>query len=117
MTYKCESCNGERPAARVYLSLTDGSTDSSCVEDEPILLIGHLAIALDLDPQKLYDVIQRFSEREVKREQAEQKAAAAAADGQGDAAEPGGSVFDDPEHPFHDAKDLVGDALTAGDEK
>lgn len=99
MTYKCDSCNGERPAARVYLSLTDGSTDSSCVEDEPILLIGHLALALDLDPQRLYDSIQRFSEREVKREQQLLAAAQATTvvEGQQPAADGADPGHEDPE--------------------
>lgn len=79
MTYKCDPCQGKRPVARIYTSLTDGSTDAACIEDEPIMLIGHLAIALDLDPQRLYDVVQRFSEREVKREQKLLEAAQATA--------------------------------------
>lgn len=117
MTYRCDPCEGARPVARIYTSLTDGSTDATCIEDEAILLIGHLAIALDLDPQRLYDVVQKFSEREVKREQAEAAKAEAAKADAGKGTADSGNPFDNPDHPFHDATDLVGDAVTAGDEK
>lgn len=68
MTYKCDPCDGAKPVQILLTNLGDGSTDAACMDDLPIMLIGHLAIQLDVDPQRLYDTIQKWTVREAARE-------------------------------------------------
>lgn len=64
MAYTCTPCGGANPVMMIITSLRTGETDQACDDDTPLMLIGQLAIQLEVDPQKLYDVIQKFTVRE-----------------------------------------------------
>lgn len=64
--YQCPTCQGERGVTRLLTNLATGKTDCTCDDDLPILLIGELAVWLQVDPQRLYDAVQRFADREAK---------------------------------------------------
>lgn len=78
MSYVCESCGGENPCTLLLVNLQSGVTDSACDADAALLLIGNLAVNLGVDPQKLYDVIQKFTAREAAKEAKAAEAAEAA---------------------------------------
>lgn len=73
--YQCTICESDKPVVVLVTSLTNGQTLASCQDDMPVMLIGQLATELMVDPQRLYDSIQRFADREAKS--AAKKAAAA----------------------------------------
>lgn len=76
MTYACDVQGCPNPVAVLVTHLNTGQTDASCDDDLPILLIGQLATWADVDPQKLYDAVQRHI---AKVQAAAAKAASAAA--------------------------------------
>jgi hypothetical protein len=82
--YRCVIGDDDNPVVVLVTSLVSGQTLASCADDLPLLMIGQLATTLAVDPQRLYDAIQRFTDREAK---SAAKAAAAAAEpdsGQGE---------------------------------
>lgn len=83
MTYQCGTCNGAKPVVEILTSLRGEASDQACEDDLPIMYIGHLAIALEVDPQRLYDAIQRFTVAEAKREQKAAEQAKAKGDDSG----------------------------------
>lgn len=99
MSYVCESCAGENPCTLLLVNLQTGVTDQACDADAALLLIGNLAVNLGVDPQRLYDVIQKFTAREAAKE-----AKAAEAD------QPGRVVVDDPAAGPFDGAQLIGPA-------
>lgn len=84
--YQCVICESDKPVVALITSLVSGQTLATCADDLPLLYIGQLATLLDLDPQRLYDSVQRFADREAK---SAAKAAAAAA---GEAGSEGESI-------------------------
>lgn len=91
--YQCMIGEDDKPVVVLVTSLQTGQTLGSCQDDLPLLFIGQLATYLGLDPQRLYDSIQRFADREAK---SAAKAAAAAAE-QGDSAADSITVTPSPE--------------------
>jgi hypothetical protein len=89
----------DKPVVVLVTSLVSGQTLASCADDLPLLLIGQLATTLAVDPQRLYDAIQRFTDREAKS--AAKAAAAAASEGSGAA---------DDDDPPERSDDVHGDA-------
>ena len=63
MSYTCAPCQGANPVTTIVTSLKDGSTDQSCDQDLPIMLIGQLALVLQLDPAALYEHIKVFTDQ------------------------------------------------------
>lgn len=70
MTYKCEPCDGANPVEVILTNLKSGSTDQSCADDLPIMLIGQLAIYLQVNPEALYEHIRQFTDAADAAEQA-----------------------------------------------
>lgn len=64
--YQCVICDSDKPVVTLITSLVSGQTLATCADDLPLLYIGQLATLLALDPQRLYDAIQRFADREAK---------------------------------------------------
>ena len=62
MTYKCEPCDGANPVEVILTNLKSGSTDQSCADDLPIMLIGQLAIYLQVNPEALYEHVRQFTD-------------------------------------------------------
>lgn len=63
--YVCLLCDGERgEVISITTSLQTGQTVALCAADFPTGMIGGLATELGVDPQKLYDHIKRFVDRE-----------------------------------------------------
>ena len=98
--YQCVIGEDDKPVVVLVTSLQTGQTLGSCQDDLPLLFIGQLATTLGLDPQRLYDCIQRFADREAK---SAAKAAAAAA------GQDGGQAADD--DPPERSDDISGDAV------
>lgn len=75
MGYVCllgdESCT----VTMLQTSLKNGATVGLCDEHEPMAYIGALAASLGVEPDRLYESIQRFVDREAKKAQAELDAA------------------------------------------
>ena len=82
MSYQCGPCEGANPVTVLLTNLATGGTDCSCDADLPLMLVGHLAIWLQVEPQGLYDAIRKHADREAKKE------AAAAAKAEPPAVEP-----------------------------
>lgn len=68
MGYQCSLHDGDMAASHLHTSLETGATVATCNECLPVALIGALASELQLDPQGLYDHIQRFEKRQRKAE-------------------------------------------------
>lgn len=71
MTYgglTCEFCGGQHPVAALFTSLANGDTLTMCAEDISVALIPLLAGNLGVDPQRFYDSVKRFVDREAARE-------------------------------------------------
>lgn len=68
MGYQCSLHDGDMAASHLHTSLETGATVATCNECLPVALIGALASELSLDPQGLYDHIQRFEKRQRKAE-------------------------------------------------
>lgn len=62
MTYKCEPCDGANPVQVILTNLQSGQTDQSCADDLPIMLIGQLAVYLQVNPEALYEHIRAFTD-------------------------------------------------------
>ncbi len=63
MTYKCEPCDGANPVQVILTNLQSGATDQSCADDLPIMLIGQLAVYLEVNPEALYEHIRAFTDQ------------------------------------------------------
>src|SRR5579864_4660144 len=63
MTYKCEPCDGANPVQVILTNLQSGATDQSCADDLPIMLIGQLAVYLEVNPEALYEQIRAFTDQ------------------------------------------------------
>lgn len=107
--YECDSCSGARPVTKLITDLITGSTDASCDEDLPITLVGQLALWLGVDPQRLYDTVQRFAAREA-------KSAAAKAPQPADPTQAGESAQGQPPAPQPPAGLRDGNAASTSDE-
>jgi len=94
MSYQCAPCEGKNPVTVVVTSLKDGTTDQSCDQDLPIMLIGQLALALGLDPAAFYEHVKAFTDAADAADEAAAAEPAAAAD-DGQAAEDGPPIDDD----------------------
>lgn len=62
--YGCNFCDEPRPVVWLITSLANGETLACCAEDFPVALIPLLAGELGVDPDKFYDVVKRFVDRE-----------------------------------------------------
>ena len=98
--YQCVICDSDKPVVTLITSLVSGQTLATCADDLPLLYIGQLATLLGVDPQRLYDSIQRFTDREAK---SAAKAAAAASE------QDSGQADDD--DPPERSDDISGDAV------
>lgn len=107
--YECETCSAARPVTRLIVDLITGSTQAVCDEDLGITLIGELATWLAVDPQRLYDTVQRFAAREA-------KSAAAQASQPADPTPAGEPSQDQPPAPQPPAGQTYGNAAKQSDE-
>lgn len=65
--YECLLCEGQNgPVTIITTSLVTGATASSCSACYPVALVGALATELGVDGNRLYDAVQRFTQREEK---------------------------------------------------
>lgn len=64
MTYTCDPCEGANPVTVLMTSLRDGTTDASCAQDMPIMLLGQLALWAEVDPNRLYEHVRKFIDKE-----------------------------------------------------
>jgi hypothetical protein len=63
----CDLCDGAEPAVQLHTNLEDGATTKVGLDCLPVTLTAGLAVVLRLDPNKLYDHVQRFAARERKK--------------------------------------------------
>lgn len=64
----CEFCNGQHPVIMLVTNLSSGDTLTICAEDVSVALVPLLAGNLGVDPQRFYDAVKRFVDREAARE-------------------------------------------------
>lgn len=91
--YICALCDDPSdPVVQLHTNLTNGATAAIGANCLPVGLVGALAVELGTDPQRLYDHIRKFADREAKSA-AKAQAAPGAPAVAGEAEQP-----DPPEH-------------------
>jgi hypothetical protein len=65
--YACTLCNGDEPAVMLITPLTGGDTMPVGEGCAITALIGLLSAHVDVDPERLYENMRRFTEAEHKR--------------------------------------------------
>lgn len=65
--YTCSLCDDPSdPVVQLHTNLTNGATAAIGANCLPVGLVGALAVELGTDPQRLYDTIRKFADREAK---------------------------------------------------
>lgn len=65
--YICALCDDPSdPVVQLHTNLTNGATAAIGANCLPVGLVGALAVELGTDPQRLYDHIRKFADREAK---------------------------------------------------